>query len=383
MPARSPYDETTGRHGPPAADRPDRPPDQPPDQPLDRLAQLGWDAGWEAAARAAAAGWGEPLVPAGPPGSSLRPGRVVRTDRGRVLVRTGTDAVHALVGDADVVTGDWVLLRGAGVRAVLPRRTAVQRGGGRREAAGQLLAANADVVLLVVALASAPNLARLDRLLTVAWGSGAQPVVVLSKADLSATAESERQEVAEVAGAAPVLVTSVVDRRGLDDLRALLGPGRTGALLGTSGAGKSSLVNALVGAPVRPVAPLRDDGKGRHTTPARELVVVPGLGVLLDTPGLRGVQMWQAERGLERTFTDVEALAARCRFGDCQHGGEPGCALAAAVADGRLSARRVDSYVRLQRETAWLQARYDARLRAEQRRRWKALSRAVRQRRPR
>src|SRR5436309_763677 len=148
---------------------------------------------------------------------------------------------------------------------------------GMRDPRRPPLAANVDLVVLVVALANAPNLARLDRLLAVAWGSGAQPVVVLSKADLSATAESEREEVAEVAGGVPVLVTSVVDGRGLDDLRRHLGPGRTAALLGTSGAGKSSLVNALVGAPVRAVAPLRDDGRGRHTTAARELVVVPGL----------------------------------------------------------------------------------------------------------
>jgi ribosome biogenesis GTPase len=235
-----------------------------------------------------------------------------------------------------------------------------------------LLAANVDVVLIVVALTSPPHPGRLDRLLTVAWDSGATPVVVLTKADLCRTALTEREEVAEAAPGVPVILTSVPDGQGLAELRGHLRPGRTLALLGASGAGKSSLVNALAGTPVAAVAPIRPDGKGRHTTAARDLVVLPGLGVLVDTPGLRGVQLWSAEEGLERTFADVVALAGRCRFRDCRHGNEPGCAVAGAVADGRLSARRLDSYIRLERENAWLQRRYDARLRAEQRRRWRS-----------
>lgn len=353
----------------------------------DPLADLGWDAGWATAADAA----GQPLRSAGRPGDAgahgdavpaaggWRPGRVVRADRGRVLVATATGTVHPALINPDLTAGDWVLCEGDVLRAALPRRTALVRGAGRKDARGQLLAANVDVVLVVVALTSPPQPARLERLLTVGWDSGAQPVVALTKADLCRTAQTERDEVVEAAPGVPVVLTSVLDGRGLPELRGHLGPGRTVALLGGSGVGKSSLVNALAGTEVAAVAPIRPDGKGRHTTTARDLVVLPGLGVLVDTPGLRGLQLWSADEGLDRTFADVLALAERCRFRDCGHRGDPDCAVTEAVADGRLSARRLDSYIRLERENAWLQRRYDARLRAVQRRRWRSEAAAVRQ----
>jgi ribosome biogenesis GTPase len=365
--------------------------------PADPLAELGWDAGWAALA-ADYAPAGAPvehradLGPVAGCGGST-PGRIARADRGRALVVTAAGIVRAALLHPDVTTGDWVLLDpapahgrsdrqpDATVRAVLPRRTALVRGGGRKDARAHLLAANVDVVLITVALTSPPDAGRLDRLLAVAWSSGAMPVIALTKADLSRTAGSERDEVAELAPGTPVVLTSTVDGRGLATLRRHLAPGRTLVLLGVSGSGKSSLVNALAGADVQAVAPIRADGKGRHTTTARELVVLPGLGVLLDTPGLRGVQLWAADEGLDRTFADVAELAEQCRFRDCRHQTEPGCALTAAVAAGRLAPRRLDSYLRLQRENAWLQRRYDARLRAEQRRRWRSQVQAVRQRR--
>lgn len=344
----------------------------------DRLAALGWDDAWHAAC----------LGIPHPPLLALHPGRVARVDRGRVCVLTQRDDVHvSLHGPhttygSGLVTGDWVLVDDAGsLHAVLPRRTELTRGAGRRDARSQVLAANVDVVVIVVALTTPPNLPRLDRMLTLAWESGAQPVVVLSKADLCDTAEAERDEVAEAAVGVPVHLVSVVDRRGLDELRAAhCAPGRTLVLLGPSGVGKSSLVNALADADLLAVGEIRGDGKGRHTTTSRDLVVLPGVGVLIDTPGLRGVQLWDSDDGLERTFADVEELAERCRFSDCGHRGEPGCVVAAAVADGRLSPRRLASYVKLQREIAWLQSRYDARQRAETRRKWRIAARAMRER---
>jgi ribosome biogenesis GTPase len=333
----------------------------------ERLRLLGWDDEWAAAAAAHPAG--------------ARPARVVRSDPRRPLLATAAGELRATAtgrAAGDLVTGDWVLAAGDVVTARLPRRTELARGAAGRAAARQPLAANVDVVLVLVSLAAAPSPARLDRLLAVAWDSGAQPVVVLTKADLSRTADSERDEVAEAALAAPVLLTSTVDGRGLAQLRGHLGPGRTAALLGVSGAGKSSLLNALAGTEVARVAALGAAGKGRHTTTTRELTVLPDLGAVIDTPGLRGVRLWETGGGVDTAFADVVALAGQCRFRDCRHAGEPDCAVAAAVADGTLSARRVAGHARLAREAAWLRDRYDARLRAEQRRRWKELARAVR-----
>ena len=331
----------------------------------ERLQQLGWDGEWAAAAAAATARAG------------AEPARVIRSDPHRPLLATAGGEVRG-TATGPLVTGDWVLLAGDAVAARLPRRTELARGAAGRAATRQVLAANVDAVLVLVSLAAAPSPARLDRLLAVAWDSGAQPVVVLTKADLSRTAESERDEVAETALAAPVLLTSTVDGRGLAGLRGLLRPGRTAVLLGVSGAGKSSLLNALAGAEVARVGAVGAAGKGRHTTDARELTLLPGLGAVVDTPGLRGVRLWETGGGVERAFADVVELAGRCRFRDCRHAGEPDCAVAAAVAAGELPARRVAGHARLEREAAWLRDRYGARLRAEQRRRWKELARAVR-----
>jgi ribosome biogenesis GTPase / thiamine phosphate phosphatase len=334
------------------------------------LDELGWDAEWAESA-------------AGRPGE---PARVVRAGTGAAVLATAAGEIRAAV--PGLVTGDWVLwspasgevdpaAHGAVVR--LPRRTELVRGAGGKAAARQVLAANVDVVFVLVSLNAPPSAGRLDRLLAVAWDSGARPVVVLTKADLAAgTAAAERDEVAETALAAPVVLASTVDGRGLAELRALLTPGRTAALLGMSGAGKSSLLNALAGTAVAEVGAVGRTGRGRHTTTARELTVLPGGGLLLDTPGLRGVQLWAADDGLDLAFADIVELAGRCRFADCRHAGEPGCAIAAAVADGTLSPRRVASYAALRREVGWLRDRYDARQRAEQRREWKQRAKAVR-----
>lgn len=283
--------------------------------------------------------------------------------------------------DQPPTTGDWVLLDADGqLSVILPRRTVVVRGAGRRDARAQILAANVDTLFVVAALSEALNLGRLERLLAVAWESGATPVVLLTKADLSTDPDADRREAAGAAPGAQVIVVSALDGRGLDDVRAILPRGCTGALIGPSGSGKSSLVNALAGDDVLATSQIRADGRGRHTSTARELVPLPWGALLLDTPGLRGVQLWDAAEGVEQTFSDVEALAAHCRFGDCAHQGEPGCAVGRAVTDGTLPARRLASYEKLLREQAWLSGRYDARQRAEQRRVWKIRSKEARQR---
>ncbi len=239
---------------------------------------------------------------------------------------------------------------------------------------GQILAANVDHAIVAVSLAAELDLGRIERFLALAWESGAQPLVVLTKADLVPDAVTRAHLVQDVELSAPgvtVLTVSAVDGDGLDVLRAAVGDGTT-VLLGQSGAGKSTLVNALVGADVMDVKAIRDvDGKGRHTTTTRNLLALPGGGVLIDTPGLRGVGLWDAETGVGQVFAEIEELAQQCRFHDCAHGAEPGCAVLAAVDAGELQVRRLESYRKLVRENQWIVAKTDARARAELRRDWK------------
>lgn len=314
---------------------------------------------------------------------SGRPGRVARAERGSASVLTpdGPVVVALLPGDAPCV-GDWVVCgetaRGTALLEVLPRRTAFVRHAAAAATQAQVLAANLDLALIVVGVDRPPRLTRIERFLTLAWDSGAGPVVVLTKADVAGT-DATAAAVEQVATAAPGAVVLAVSGRtgaGIDDLRAHLGPGRTAALLGSSGAGKSTLVNALTVADLVPTGDVRGvDGKGRHTTTWRELVLLPGGGALIDTPGLRGVALWTSGDGLEQAFSDVDSLAVDCRFSDCGHDGEPGCAVAAAVDAGVLDQRRVDSHRKLGREAAWVERKQDARLRAEHARRWKLVAR--------
>jgi ribosome biogenesis GTPase / thiamine phosphate phosphatase len=212
----------------------------------------------------------------------------------------------------------------------------------------------------------------------LAWDSGAQPVVVLTKADLTDETDAIAADLREAAPGVDVVAVSAVEADGLAPLTPYLETGRTLCLLGKSGAGKSTLANALLGEEVLATGDIRSDGKGRHTTTHRELLVLSRGGLLLDTPGLRGAGLWVSADGLDRTFTDVEELVADCRFGDCGHDTEPGCAVRAAVDDGRLSQRRLDSWRKLQREAAWMERRTDARLRSEQRRAWRIVHKEVR-----
>ncbi|MEU7423637.1 ribosome small subunit-dependent GTPase A [Streptomyces sp. NPDC040750] len=337
------------------------------------LAPYGWDQGWEAE-----------FAPHAERG--LLPGRVVRVDRGQCDVVTPAGVVRAdteFVVPRDpmkvVCTGDWVAVDPEGgdpryVRTLLPRRTAFVRSTSSKRSEGQILAANVDHAVVAVSLAVGLDLGRVERFLALAWESGAQPVVVLTKDDLVPDPVTRGHLVEDVETSAPgvpVLTVSALHGEGLDTLVALVGSGTT-VLLGQSGAGKSTLANALVGADVMEVQAARDvDGKGRHTTTTRNLLAMPSGGVLIDTPGLRGVGLFDAETGVGAVFAEIEELAARCRFKDCSHEAEPGCAVCSAVIDGELPARRLESYRKLMRENQWIVAKTDARLRAEIKKDWK------------
>ncbi|MEJ7743235.1 MAG: ribosome small subunit-dependent GTPase A [Nocardioidaceae bacterium] len=261
---------------------------------------------------------------------------------------------------------------------MLPRRSAVTRADAKGTSRGQVLAANVDVVAIVVALHPEPNMARIERFLSLAWQSGGMPVVLLTKADMVVDADHLAADVRRSAPGVTVMCTSTVTGQGLDAVAGLFEGGRTMALLGLSGHGKSSLTNALLGADVLAIKDIRSDGKGRHTTVRRELMLVPGGGAVIDTPGLRGVGLQDSAEGIAATFPDVEALVDGCRFFDCAHASEPGCAIQAAVADGSLSLRRLESWQALQREQLWMASRTSARLRSEQRQKWRQLSKATR-----
>lgn len=304
----------------------------------------------------------------------LVPARVVRMDRSECDVVTPTGPARAACSRdiTGLCTGDWVGLDAERtVRQLLPRRSAIMRSSvsGRSEA--QVLATNVDTVLICTAADGDVDLGRIERMLALAWESNAQPVVVLTKAD--AADHVPLDEVRAVAPGATVLAVSSAAAVGLDVLGALLDG--TVALIGPSGAGKSTLANALLGAEVFATNAVRAvDGKGRHTTVHRELRPLPGGGTLIDTPGLRGIGLYDAAEGIGKTFSDIETLARDCRFADCAHESEPGCAVRAALAEGTLTERRLTSYRKLARENEWMAARTDKRLAAERERVWRDIT---------
>jgi ribosome biogenesis GTPase len=351
------------------------------------LADLGWDPGWAAAFLPFdAAGW--------------RPARVVAAHRDAWVVATpdgDRPAVisgrfrHEALGPGDLpAVGDWVAAAGTEgdgtvvVQAVLPRRTAFRRstgddGSAPTLAGEQVLAANVDLAFVVTGLDSDFNLRRLERYLAVAWSGGARPVVLLNKADLAPDPEGQRLAAEAVAPGVEVRPMSALTGEGVQALaKDHLEPGRTAVVLGSSGVGKSTLVNALLGTERQRTAGVRaDDSKGRHTTTHRELIRLPGGALLIDTPGIRSLAVAGAAEGIEPAFADIAELASACRFADCRHEGEPGCAVRAALDDGSLSPERFASHRKLEREAAHVARSNDPLLRAAERRRWRTIHASV------
>jgi ribosome biogenesis GTPase / thiamine phosphate phosphatase len=336
-----------------------------------QLAALGWDSYFaEKFKHLAAEGAG--------------PARVIADYGAEYLLHDGAGTRRGAVGrhlrnDGATMpaVGDWVAVLKREpvdvIHGVVDRRTVFSRKVASIESREQVLAANVDVAF-VVASATDVNPRRIERYLTIAWQSGAVPVVLLTKADIAHAQEELRAQLEAVAMGTPVVVTSAVTGDGVEEIARELQPSRTGVLLGPSGAGKSTLINRIVGFELMRTRVIHRSGEGRHMTSHRQLVQLPLGGMIIDTPGLREAQLWEGEEALGNIFEDVEELALRCRFSDCAHATEPGCAVKAALAGGSLDAGRFQSYRKLQRELRAIAAKTDARIRSEERKKWKQIS---------
>ena len=344
----------------------------------------------------------DPLVPYGwsparseafhaivPPG--FVPGRIVAATRGLVLAQTSSGECWSVPtgrlrerlhrDELSLCAGDWISLQmnpgpsKASILDLLPRSASLTRQGSGPGSRPQCLAANLDVVLLVMGLDRNFNPARMERLLALAWGSGTQPVILLTKRDLNPQWDAFVARIEGIAPGVPVRAISAWSGEGLVDLQEHLSEGRTAVMVGSSGAGKSTLLNALMGSDVRRTQEVRStDGRGRHTTSLRELFLLPGGGCLIDTPGIREVGLGAEGFDLDTAFSDIAALAEGCRFRDCAHGAEPGCAVQAALAEGSIDPNRYGHYLRLRREVAFEAARSDEHLWREREEKWRRIS---------
>ena len=350
-----------------------------------RLADLGWDEGF---ARDFAAVAGD--------APDLCPGRVavefnylyrIYVEEGELEAMLSGRLKHHASGRGDLpAVGDWVVIRrrpgearGA-ILSVLPRRARFSRRTAGHTTDEQVVAANVSIIFIVMAFDGDFSVRRLERYLLMARESGAAPVVLLTKPDLAQDVPAAVAAAAAVSGEAPVHVVSPRTGAGLETVRARLTSGVTAALLGSSGVGKTTIINALTGNEARRTRAVRaSDSKGRHTTTHRELVLLPDGGLIIDTPGMRELQLWEAGEGVRETFDEIEALAPECRFSDCRHREEPGCAVKTAVSDGRIPAARLESYHRLQDELAFLARQQDERAHIDEKRRGRVASRALRQ----
>ena len=296
---------------------------------------------------------------------------------------TGRLRYHARGAEDLPAVGDWVVMRRtaredkAKIHDLLPRRSKFSRKAAGRETEEQVVAANVDTVFLVTGLDRDFNPRRVERYLIMAWESGAEPVVVLNKADLVEDADARREEIGRVAPGVPVLLLSAKRGEGVEQLLPYTGRGRTVALMGSSGVGKSTIVNRLLGSEVQRTQEVRiGDERGRHTTTHRELFLLEGGGLVLDTPGMRELQLLLSERGLRETFEDIEEIAARCRFGDCRHEGEPGCAVREALEGGALDPARYENYRKMRAEMRHAALLQDQRKAQEEKARVKRIHRA-------
>jgi ribosome biogenesis GTPase len=349
------------------------------------LARLGWNESFAAAFAPHAA---EGCVPARVTLELKGYFEVTGADRARLGECAGRFVREARSPADYPAIGDWVAVtpqpgddNRALIQAVLPRRTRFSRKAAGEQSLEQVVAANVDTVFLVAGLDGNYNLHRMERYLAAAWASGAEPVILLNKADLNEDTAAIAGELGVVARGVPVRVVSAQTRRGLKALAPWLLPGRTIALLGSSGVGKSTLINRLLGDRVQDTQEVREaDNKGRHTTTQRELIVAPEGFIVIDTPGMRELQPWDAHAGIDAAFTDVTAVLTRCKFRDCSHTVEPGCAVPAALADGSLDPARWEAWQRLQRAAAYEVRRVNPEARQLHRRKWKKVIKDYRQR---
>lgn len=305
-------------------------------------------------------------------------GELLAAVSGRFRHQVGERREYPAVGDWVAVSARWEERR-ATIHGVLPRKSRFSRQAAGVVTGEQVVAANVDTVFLVSALDKDFNPRRIERYLTLAWESGASPVILLNKADRCQQVERRVEEVEATAFGVPVHATSSATGQGMEALTPYLTAGRTVALLGSSGVGKSTLVNRLLGREVQRVNEVReDDSRGRHTTSYREMFFLPRGGLIIDTPGMRELQLWDAREGFQEAFADIERLAARCRFSDCRHQHEPGCAVKDALEAGTLDPARFESYEKLQKELAFQKRREDIREQLAEKEKWKKIIMAMR-----